>query len=292
MVATEFEHVYQLAPDGTVYAIPLPPSPLEKVVLTPSKVMSNSRWGVKLMGVLAGNYTVSLAHYKTYLDNPSLRLAVGESPLDAWMEVSYPDVQITGASLSFWERHTNAVVRTEAAWFWDEPVFIPAVNTPLDPLPFPIPGIPGLPAQGEIPKKNILRYMIGVDKSFWIRSLNRRTMFLVSMQYFGTWVPDYDDRMRLPIPLYPDSLQFVGVKETESVFTFIGTTDYRNGRIKPQLVLAYDVRGAWMIQPSVNLVREPFRLMIQYSALVGNFVNFGILRDRDQIAITLSYLFN
>lgn len=285
-------HVAPLAPTGTVYAAPAPPSALPKVIDTPDKKGSNSRWGVRLMGMVGENFNISVAHYKTFLDSPSLNLEQGASPADAWARISYPDVQITGASMSFWESHTDVIVRSEVAWFWDEPVFIPQINTPIIPLPVPIPGIPGLPGQGRIPKKDILRYMLGFDKRIWIRPLNHRTTFLLSMQYFGQWIPDYDDRMRLPLALYPDPTQFVGVKETESTFTAIMSTDYYNGRLIPQLVLVYDVRGAWMVQPSVNLVKEPFRFKIQYSAIAGNFVSFGAFRDRDQLTLIFTYLLN
>ncbi len=74
------------------------------------------------------------------------------------------------------------------------------------------------------------------------------------------------------------------------MFTALASTMYRKGTINPQLALAYDVRGAWLIQPSVNLIREPFRFMIQYSAIQGNFTNFGAFRDRDQITFILTYL--
>ena len=286
-------HMAPMAPTGTVYAAPAPSSPLEKRMDRPEKKMSNSRWGVRLMGLVGQNFNISLAHYKTFLDSPSLNLEMGPAgPTDVWMRLSYPDVQITGASMSFWESHTDVIVRTEVAWFWDEPVFIPAENTPIIPLPIAIPGIPGLPAQGRVPKKDILRYMLGFDKRIWIRPLNHRTTFLFSFQYFGQWIPDYDDRMRLPLSLYPDTTRFIGVKETESTFTSIMSTDYYNGRLIPQLVLAYDVRGAWMIQPSANLVKEPFRLKIQYSAIAGNFVSFGAFRDRDQLTLIFSYLLN
>jgi len=284
--------VAPVAPTGTAYSVPQPEAPLPAVILTPSKVMSNSRWGVRMMGFLFDNYNFTIGHYKSYLDNPTLRLDVGASPLDAELQISFPDVQVTGASLSFWQEHTDVIVRTEVAWFWDEPVFIPDINAPLIPLPIPIPGVPGLPANGSIPKKDVLRWSIGLDKNIWIRPLNHKRTFMVSMQYFGTWFQDYDERMALPAAIYPDPNHYTSVKEVESIFTFLATTDYYGGNIIPQLVVAYDVRGAWMFQPSVNYNFDPFRFMIQYSGIVGNMTGFGVFRDRDQITFILSYLLN
>jgi len=284
--------VAPVSPAGTPYAAPQPESPIPTVVLTPSKVMSNSRWGVRVMGLLADNYNLSIGHYRSYLDIPALRLGVGDTPMDAWTEISYPDVQVTGGSLSFWEQRTDVIVRTELAWFWDEPVFIPEINTPLVPLPIPIPGIPGLPANGEIPKKDMLKWVIGLDKNIWIRPLNHKRTFMVSLQYFGTWVQDYDERMRVPLALYPDATQFTSAKEVEGMFTFLVNTDYYGGDIIPQMVVAYDARGVFMFQPSVNFILEPFRIMVQYSGIVGNMAGFGAYRDRDQITFIFSYLFN
>ncbi len=309
------------APDGTSYEAPLPDAMVRFIRISgPAKEGANSRWGVRLQGVLMRNVNISIAHYKTFLDSPALRSVVKRDvPIllelsDMELVGSFPDVQITGASMNFWEPHTDVIVRTEVAWFWDEPVFIPQINLgtlygPTLPLPpalldlaadllgidirkMGLDGLPLNPQSGRIPKKNILRYMIGVDKQMWIRPLNRTNTFFFSLQYFGQWVPDFDDRMRQGVPIYPDWLVFPKVKETEHVFTAIINTMYRNGTITPQLALAYDIRGAWLIQPSVNFIREPFRFMLQYSAIEGNFTNFGAFRDRDQITFVLTYLLN
>ncbi len=284
--------VAPLAPSGTPYAAPEPESPLVKQFITPGKTMSNSRWGARVMGLIANNYNFSIAHYKTFLDNPALRLAVGDSPLDAAAEIVWQDVQITGGSLSFWESHTDTIVRTEVAWFWDEAVFIPEINTPLTPLPITIPGLPGLPANGTIPKKNMLKWMIGLDKNFWIRPLNPTKTFFVSCQYFGTWVDAYDDRMRQPLAIYPDQDRYPLVKEVENLFTGAITTEYLHGDLVPTVAVFYDVRGAWLVGPMVNYIFEPFRAMIQYTTVMGNFTGIGAFRDRDQISIIFTYLLN
>jgi hypothetical protein len=284
--------VAPLAPGGTPYAVPAPSSPLPRFVITPSKVMSNSRWGVRLTGMIADNYNFSLGHYRTFLDIPVLRLAVGDSPLDAWTEMSYSDVQITGGSLSFWQPQTNVIIRTEVAWFWDEPVFIPEINTPIVPLPFPVPGLPGLPANGSIPKKDALRWMIGLDKDVWIRALNKTNTFLLAFQWFGTWWQEYDERMRFPAANYPDATNFSSVKELENTLTMLVNTFYFKGSLQPQVACAYDPRGVWLFMPSAKYTLEPFRFGIQYSAIVGNMISSGVMRDRDQISFHITYLLN
>lgn len=284
--------VAPVAPYGTPYAAPQPESPIPTVVRSPGREWASSRWGVRLMGVLADDWTLSVAHYRSYLDIPAVRLRVGETPIDAWSEICFPSVEVTGGSLSFWEEHTDVIVRVEAAWFWSEPVFIPSINTPIEPLPIFIPGIPGLPVNGEIPKKDVLKWAVGLDKNVWVRMLNPKRTFTVSVQYFGSWIQGYDKRMRVPLALYPEPTDFTAAKEFDGIFTLVVNTDYHGGDIIPQMAVAYDARGVWMFQPSVNCIFEPFRFMVQYSGIAGNMAGFGAFRDRDQISFSVSWLLN
>ncbi len=307
------------APAGTAYAAPIPDTGMRKFQVRPDKTMSSSRWGVRLMGVVANSVNITLAHYKTFLDMPTARLGVepgtrvvtGTSSL--FQELIWSDVQITGASFNYCDPHTDIIFRGEAAWFWNESVFIPEENLKMSDESIPLPpalvdliseltgtdlellgltSLPINPTGGTVPEKNILRYMIGFDKYLWVRPLNPRTTFMVSAQYFGQWIPDYDARQKQLLALYPKPLDFAGLRETEHTFTFLTRTNYMNGVINPQLVVAYDVRGAWLLMPSVMFLREPFRFNIQYSGVVGAFTNFGAFRDRDQISFMFSYLLN
>ena len=91
---------------------------------------------------------------------------------------------------------------------------------------------------------------------------------------------------------YPKPLEFIPFEETEHTFTFLMNSLYLKGRLQPQLAMAYDVRGAFLLQPSLNFIMEPLRFMLQYSGVQGEMTNFGAFRDRDQISLTVSYLLN
>ena len=327
-------HVAPWAPKGTPYSAPLAPDLLRFLSFDyPGKKMDNSRWGVRLMGMIGPNLSLAVGHYKTFLDMPALSAVIDQdkllsinipslgapfktlASLDAMtLQASYPMVSITGASMSYFESHLNAVLRGELAWFWDEPVLIPKDNLsalygPVVPLPdwaldlaesafgvdirdLGLTGLPLNPESGTIPEKEILKYMIGFDRQTWIRPLNKTCTFFFSFQYFGQWVPDYDAMMRQGIELYPDPVDFAAVREVESVFTGMVNTMYINGRLSPQLAAAYDVRGAWLVSPSLNYIWEPFRFNLTYAAILGNMTNFGAFRDRDQITFSVSYLLN
>jgi hypothetical protein len=261
-----------------------------------------------------------VAHYQTILDMPTLRSEIVGSPpilydlnaLQFWAE--YHDIRITGASFNYWESMTDLVFRGEVAWFWDEPVYIPEVNSStffgdqlvlppmvldlvdqmlgVDIRDFGLKGLPLNPQGGSIPRKDILRFMIGFDKNFWIRPLNRKSTFFASVQYFGQWVPDYDDRMRQGALIYPSLKDYPKVKELEHVFTFLISSTYMKGNLLPSFSGAYDVRGSAMVQPAVQYIREPFRFMVQYTNIFGAWTSLGFFRDRDQIAFIVTYLLN
>jgi hypothetical protein len=301
--------VAPIAPAGTPYSAPLPVETLQFARYTyPDKSMSSSRWGVRLNAQIS-RANITLAHYKTYPDTPATRTVLLRevpillNPNEVVGVVSYEPIQITGGSLSFWERITDAVIRAEVAYFWHEPVFIPEANSatlygPGIPLPpdladeIGLDQIPINPQSGWLPKKNFLRYMIGFDKNIWIRALNRKNTFMFSAQYFGSWVQDFDDRMRLGIPLYPDRDRYPTVYELEQIFTFGTGTSFLNGALNPSFSLGYDVRGAFLVGARVNYIWGPLRFGVSYSAIAGNFTSFGVLRDRDQLSFIFSYLLN
>jgi hypothetical protein len=78
----------------------------------------------------------------------------------------------------------------------------------------------------------------------------------------------------------------------EGTVTFLTRTSYMSGQLNPQIVVVYDVRGAWLFQPQIGYLLEPFRFLVQYSGVYGSFTNFGFYRDRDQISFVISYLLN
>ena len=277
--------------------------------ISPDNDISNWRWGVRMGSIIGDNLTVTLAHYKTYPDNPTVRLRYDnfstidiptgfpppfpptvpvDIPQQITVESVFQDIQVTGGSFNFYNMNLDVVFRGEVAWFWDEPVFIPSKNTPF----------PNIPAgefsfnNGEISTKNFLRYAIGLDKNLWIRKLNPAKTFFVSFQYFGSWMQDYDSDIVSPL-VDPDTGNYVTVKRDEHTFTGLINTEFLRGNLIPEVVVAYDVVGNWLFQPSVEYKwGNPLRLKLQYSSIEANSLSgFGAFRDRDQVSLTLSVLF-
>ncbi len=329
------------APFGTPYMAPDPKKEVydRLFINPPAKKMSNSRWGGRIQWLLGPDMNCSIAHYQSFLDLPTtyfvLKEPVPEGDLlldfaNIAIHEDYPTVQVTGGSMTYWESFTNIVLRGEIAQFWDEPTVeisqslrpLSADVLPLppaaldalavfageDPRSFGFFGIPISPKSGSIPKRDVLRWMLGFDKQIWVRKLNRSSMFFTSFQYFGQWIQNHQDDTIFPtvipdrfVPNTVNSItgervqlltELTHIKKTEHILTAIINTNYRKGTITPQMAAAYDLRGVWLLIPSINYIREPFRFGIQYAGIVGNYASFGVFRDRDQIAFTFAYLLN
>lgn len=263
-------------PPGTPYAAPLPTPPLPLFEEKLDHRWDNSRYGLRLQGVLFENLNFSLAGYRTIWDDPGFHIVLPPFPLGIEVNHSVSKVWIWGGSMSFHEKHIDTIVRSEVAYIHDVPVFIPSINL----------------ATGDIPKKDFVRFSVGLDKNLWIRPLNEKSTFLLSFQYFGQYIKNYEKGISAPVPKFPNPMDYVSIKKYEQTLTFLMNTTYMNGNLTPELVIGYDPRGAWLLMPSIQYqFFDRFRAKVQYGGILGKFTGFGFLRDRDQISLTLSCLF-
>jgi len=276
------QKVAPVAPYGTPYAYPMPLQP-PTFVHEPERTMSNSRTGVRIQGVVSENFNFSLAHYKTIVDTPTPVVTFAPMvPGFVTQDMYYSTEQVTGGSVSFFEPHIEAIIRAELAYFWGEPVFIPEVNAPM---------LFGQMRTGTIPTKDVIRYMVGLDKNFWFRPLNARSMFNAYLQYFAEYFPTYDDRQRMPLQRYPSGDLISQVRYDQKI-TLVLSNTWLEGTLNPQLAIAYDPRGAVMFIPSVEYQFDPWRLKVAYYRIDGdNDVSLGVLRDRDQVSCQLTLIF-
>ncbi|MGE0682905.1 MAG: DUF1302 family protein [Candidatus Binatia bacterium] len=190
-------------PSGSPWATPNPPG-INGFVKRPAKNLTDARGGGRVIGVL-GDFTLSVAHFYTYLDASTLRVvspikAPGTRPgqssprnppinLGEFEEavrmgqtsrylvdnfhanVMFPKVQISGATASFSVPQLYAVVRSEFAYFYAEPFFLnSASNQLLGPV---LTGqvTPGYKQVGTDPVsgKPLLRYKSNIDRSDVVR---------------------------------------------------------------------------------------------------------------------------
>ena len=70
------------------------------------------------------------------------------------------------------------------------------------------------------------------------------------------------------------------------------STSYSGGRVVPSLGMFYDWQGAIVFQPGVQLVRDPFRFIFDYTRIEGAPTGqFGAVRDRDNVRFQVEFVF-
>jgi hypothetical protein len=343
------------------------PNPSVRAVADPPDY-ENVRGGARLV-FTAYEVTATIAHYYTYLDVPGVRFALpgardcGGStgntarfcnPILAIQE--FPRVPITGAAITFPLERFYAIVRSEAAYFQDEPMnrqgrgnsndTIAERGTPgfrrlvaqnnteggLDPFVYPRFIDPNTLRRnklyGKLLQRDTFNMSLGLDVNRFIQWLNPTQTFFITTQFFYKHVFDSPGDLILPVPYRninvgknlplvgnpraPGNLipgvggcgprnrkhacplrpRFYHLHDDRFLHTLLITTSYSGGRIVPALGMFYDWQGAAVLQPGVQLVRDPFRFLIDYTLIMGDATGqFGAVRDRDNLRMQVEFVF-
>src|SRR5262249_40341649 len=166
--------------------------------------MSNSRFGFRLGGVIARDYTASVWYYRTFanpvprflpldLSRAPLVNPKGKGPTQLITEIDHGLVDVIGGSVSYFSELMRGIVRAEMEFFLNGPAFLPSVNIPSQnelrapPLRKVLASL-GQPVKagpqgGSIPYANFIRFELGYDRFFFFRPLNPANSF--------TWVTAY-----------------------------------------------------------------------------------------------------
>jgi hypothetical protein len=232
--------------------------------------------------------------------------------------VLFPKIAISGATASFPLSRFYAVIRSEVAVFWREYLFKnsgplnllgPALEdgqiTPgyrqvgVD----PVSGAPLLRYKNDIDRSHVVRWSLGIDINRYLRFLNPQQSFIISGQMFATHIVNFDDTPLASVLPYGfghvavaardphrKNEASVNVDQHQFVNTLAISTSYRAGVIAPRLVFFYDWQGSWLVQPQITLIRDPFRLTLQFNYLDGQYNGIGFLRDRDNLLVQLEYV--
>jgi hypothetical protein len=250
----------------------------------PDISFKDSRMGVRLLWTWH-DISFTLAHISTYPDGgtPALRLNRQGNPIT---KIMFPNVQVTGltASSPLPAPLTYTVFRSEVAGFFGEPFFIERQNFRL--------GVP-------IPKRNVIRGVLGLDHTQWIRALNPANTFFFTGQLFFTSIQGGVGGIKIPLQKKPGV--FMDVDRTSYVNTLTVNTLYSAAyffnlsQLQPQMTFLYDWEGAWLLQPSLGFIRDPFRFRIEYNWLEGRFISstgsgIGLFKDKDNLAFRIDYL--
>jgi len=141
-------------------------------------------------------------------------------------------------------------------------------------------------------EKDTLRYVIGVDRSFFIPALHPDDPFRsfnFSFQLFQNIILDHEDG------IHPFSTA-EKIKKVSSILTLRVGTGYLGDTVLPDIFLGYDPDGYWTANPAVSYV-PPWNEKIKLSligAIYGGhnkFKSFGFFDEKDSIFLKMRYQF-
>jgi len=180
----------------------------------------------------------------------------------------------------------------------------------IDPLRYPGFGLSPTPLVSNRTKKDSANFAVGLDLNRYVRWLNPHQSFFITTQFFYKHIVDaYPDQVQ-PVLVRQDPLRLstspftpllngrkldlIYARERQNQFlqTLRIQTSYRGGSVQPAFTIFYDWTGVWLYQPSLRLVRDPFRFVVDYTGISGVLGGqIGLLRDRDTVRFQAEVVF-
>lgn len=316
------------APYGSPWSIPLGPLTGRTLQSLNAPSPGDVRGGGRFVFNVS-DFTLTLASYFTTLDTQAVRFRSalptdpgyqpnGVSTITA--ESSAPRVWVNGAAMTTAIPDLQAVLRSELAWFRDEALF-------RGPVSQSFPTVAGSPLDGNylanflgpvlggtlntVARKDTLNFVVGWDMNQYITALNPTQSFFFSTQLFYRHIFDFESCgataagqgtpcMAVPVPQPNNSTRVVGIQNDQVLQTLLINTTYNTTvpftdstvQTTPGFGMFYDWQGMLVFQPSVRFVRDPWRFIVDYTAInSGVFKSqFGLVRDRDNVRFQLEYV--
>lgn len=289
----------------------------------PPKDLGASRGGVRLTGTMFDRVTFSIAHYRTFADIPYARLRADPPTVDpsfpcnpmgstlqklacvtnTALELTIYPIEVSGVSATAPVPYDPlSIFRTEIALFHSERVeqasdlsaaAIEALTATA--------ATTGRPAKTPVRERDVLRWVVGLDRNVWIRWLNPQNTFFLSAQYFHTRILGANGDQIFPL-VDPEKSDLAATVPTivydrrhqdEILFTAAVFTFYRHGVIQPVPIFAYDVRGVTALVPGVNVfLGTNWVLTLKYARVAGPWHALGYFKDRDVALARIQYNLN
>jgi hypothetical protein len=344
----------------------------------PENTWSNTRWGFRLTGVVARDYTVQGWFAREFpvaptplltggpgafdegfkdtkgfkpipltliddrgfktsvcLDNSTNKPitkrfgAIGHTPAGrtcSWAEpiVTILDRQLEsvwGLSATWFSQPVNGIIRTEAEYFHDEEAVIPNQNlNPLTQVPNSL--LKGKFFTNTIPRTDYLRWLIGYDRFFFLRTLNPSNSFIVVAAIHGE-TNIFERRQRdfrtaqqkpgkpptafaklpvcSPVAIASKQCRIAPAKNFEDLKAFDNDylsvallTDYMHGRLEPRLVVLAWASGIFGFQPMLTYrVNDNVILSATYLAIeASRRAILGTFRGHDMAQLKVTFQLN
>jgi hypothetical protein len=231
---------------------------------------SNDEYGFRIRWVM-GEAEVSIFDFYGRSDSAIVNLdkfvgfALGTHGIDI---CDYPKFNSIGLTLNYEEPiHTKTVYRFEGSYNFDEP---------MNDLSF------------MIRKRDTINFMLGFDRSTWIRFLNPVHTFYISCQYFHKSILDWSDTEGVVSGSQSND-------QHQDIISFFISGDYNNSIYVPQFMAVYDLSGTWYVQPQFKWNYSgalAFTIGANFFTSCTNRDSYwGAIRDNDEIYIKIRYGF-
>jgi hypothetical protein len=280
----------------------IPPSPLDNPISINNRIIAIQRAprvpisGASMTFAVPKYYSVVRSEFAYFYGEPANCEGIG-TPSEALHSSTNPDPKIQ-QGLRRLSRNLNGC---------------------LD--PFRMPSFllnPKQPIDTSYASKDSVNAVVGLDMNRYLRWLNPTQSIFFSTQFFYKHIVDaFPDQVlpvlvRIPTVYAPDSptlpfnerivraivngrnqdRQFAKVYQNQFLHTLRVQTSYRGGTIQPQMTVFYDWTGIWLYQPAVRFVRDPYRLLLEYTGVSGVLGGqVGLVRDRDNVRIQVEVSF-
>jgi hypothetical protein len=322
----------------------------------PERTWGNSRWGARLTGVLFRDYTVQGWFFRTFNQAPvPLLTNAAAFGLTQKGETTFIDDRgrrcdpavtspcakkapivtilerrlesVVGVAATWFSQPMNGILKTEIEYFIDELAFIPTMNlNPRVQIPKALRASNEKNIKNSMPTADILRWVIGYDRNFFVRWLNPTNSFILVMSYNSSFNlsekggRDYrnanpkfgaTNTVNGPIPGnalcqgrqartnplcvqirphdYEDAYQY------EGFLTTTVQTDYLHGKLTPRITVITDVSGIFGFAPSVVYrVTDNLLLSMNYLAIesTGRKSGLATFRAHDMLQLRVTAQLN
>ncbi len=264
-----------------------------------------------------------------FADTPNVPLNINGTNLFV-VALEHNPSMVYGLAGTFFSETLDGIFRLNAQLFEHEQGFVPQTNlnicdvSPGNNKKCPEYKRPGggrpnsITSPGHVPFQDVLRYEIGFDRFFFFRPLNPTNSFVLSTSVVGSYNASYTgadrNHFRFNGQLKPGPVCFEGNgngdcevfrqrgnKQNDYVNTYAADaqaqitvqTDYLHGRLTPRLTYIQFLRGTAALHPTVTYRWNDWLLFqAEYQFISGAYQSLGFFRDRDQVALRVTYQLN
>jgi len=311
------------APTGSPWATPVgaPTGATLSILEAPAVSVHNTRGGGRFV-FNAADMTFTLASYQTMFDIPAVRFQRADPSDNGYVQgisaitavQTYPLVWVNGASMTTALPSLQSVLRTEVAYFKDEALYVGPVAAL-----FPGKGITtqfatdflGPVSAGQLStvrRQDTFNMAIGWDSNQFIRFLNPHQSFFFSTQFFYRHIFDYKFSctpgdcvgQSLPVPEQNNSTRTIPLVQDTFLHTLAINTTYNvkapftdnNVQVTPGFNMFYDWQGMFVFQPGTPVVRDPWRFIVDYTAINSGVYRYqiGLVRDKANVRMQLEFV--